>query len=199
MGGTLAPKSFTLSQAYYFGSVERNPDHAVELVEGRFIDLATSSKRVLSCPRSGPQRGLSCRYSLPAPNRMNTPNAALDHALTLFESCEEVGRHPTLLAVARMLAPFIKAGLLDAASVMEHVAGAITKSGRRRTTMRWRARLNWRFRERSHTSLPPMDRNSRWTQNRRPRLNWRTGAGTWMRHRFVFVRLRNGSASWLHH
>ena len=37
-GGILASESFTLSQAYYYGSVNNNPDHRVELVEGDFID-----------------------------------------------------------------------------------------------------------------------------------------------------------------
>ena len=40
LGGVLAGESFTLSQAYYFGSVKRNPAHRVVLVEGRAIDLA---------------------------------------------------------------------------------------------------------------------------------------------------------------
>ena len=40
LGGVLAGESFTLSQAYYFGSVGKNPDHRVLDVDGRYIDLA---------------------------------------------------------------------------------------------------------------------------------------------------------------
>jgi len=40
LGGILAPESFTLSQSYYYGRVGENPHHRVELVEGRYIDLA---------------------------------------------------------------------------------------------------------------------------------------------------------------
>jgi hypothetical protein len=40
LGGVLAGESFTLSQGYYFGSVKGNPAHRVELIEGRYIDLA---------------------------------------------------------------------------------------------------------------------------------------------------------------
>lgn len=36
--GALASESFTLSQAYYFGSVNRNPAHRVQLVDGSPID-----------------------------------------------------------------------------------------------------------------------------------------------------------------
>jgi hypothetical protein len=35
----IAPESFTLSQAYYFGSVNNNPDHRCEIVDGDFLDL----------------------------------------------------------------------------------------------------------------------------------------------------------------
>jgi hypothetical protein len=38
-GGIFARESWTLSQAYYFGAVRRNPDHRVELIDGEPIDL----------------------------------------------------------------------------------------------------------------------------------------------------------------
>ena len=37
-GGILASESWTLSQAYYFGSVNHNPSHVVELIDGTPID-----------------------------------------------------------------------------------------------------------------------------------------------------------------
>ena len=37
-GGILAGESWTLSQSYYYGSVNRNPSHRAELVEGDYID-----------------------------------------------------------------------------------------------------------------------------------------------------------------
>jgi phage/plasmid-associated DNA primase len=37
--GKLAPESFTLSQSYYFGAVNRNPDHRCEIIDGKFLDL----------------------------------------------------------------------------------------------------------------------------------------------------------------
>ena len=39
IGGGIDPKSFTLSQSFYYGSVDDNPEHRVELVEGDYIDL----------------------------------------------------------------------------------------------------------------------------------------------------------------
>lgn len=44
--GRLAEESFTLSQAYYYGSVRQNPAHTVELVDGRYIDEAAEPKQV---------------------------------------------------------------------------------------------------------------------------------------------------------
>ena len=40
-GGKLAPESFVLSQAYLYGSVNDNPAHRVEVIDGDFIDLRT--------------------------------------------------------------------------------------------------------------------------------------------------------------
>ena len=38
-GGILAAESFTLSQSYYFGSIDSNPSHMAELIDGQPIDL----------------------------------------------------------------------------------------------------------------------------------------------------------------
>jgi hypothetical protein len=38
LGGVLASESFTQSQAYYLGSVNNNPDHRAEIVEGDYVD-----------------------------------------------------------------------------------------------------------------------------------------------------------------
>ena len=38
-GGKLAPESFVLSQAYLYGSVNNNPNHRVEVIDGDFLDL----------------------------------------------------------------------------------------------------------------------------------------------------------------
>jgi predicted P-loop ATPase len=39
LGGVLAAESWTLSQSFYYGSVNENPSHRVEIVEGEPIDL----------------------------------------------------------------------------------------------------------------------------------------------------------------
>jgi len=39
IGGGIDDASFTLSQSFYYGRVNGNPDHRVEVVEGDFIDL----------------------------------------------------------------------------------------------------------------------------------------------------------------
>jgi hypothetical protein len=44
LGGLFARESFTLSQAYYFGSINRNHDHRCIIVKGQCIDLAKLPK-----------------------------------------------------------------------------------------------------------------------------------------------------------
>jgi hypothetical protein len=44
--GIFAAESWALSQAYYFGSVNRNPNHRVEIVGGEFIDRLDGLDRV---------------------------------------------------------------------------------------------------------------------------------------------------------
>lgn len=39
LGGALGPESFTLSQSYYFGSVNRNPAHHAVVLRGDYIDM----------------------------------------------------------------------------------------------------------------------------------------------------------------
>ena len=39
LGGILAPESFTLSQSYYYGSVNNSAEHRAVIVEGDYIDL----------------------------------------------------------------------------------------------------------------------------------------------------------------
>ena len=39
LGGMIARESFTLSQSYFYGSVNGNPDHDAEIVHGDYIDL----------------------------------------------------------------------------------------------------------------------------------------------------------------
>src|SRR5450631_223091 len=38
-GGAISDESFVLSQSYYFGSVNHNPDHRVEVIDGEFLDM----------------------------------------------------------------------------------------------------------------------------------------------------------------
>ena len=39
LGGILAPESFTLSQSYYYGSVNKSAEHRAVIIEGDYIDL----------------------------------------------------------------------------------------------------------------------------------------------------------------
>jgi hypothetical protein len=56
--GIFAAESWTLSQSYYFGSVNRNPDHRVEIVDGQTIDeLDELDQIAIGKPQTDPSRG----------------------------------------------------------------------------------------------------------------------------------------------
>ena len=48
--GTLAAESWTLSQSYYLGSVNRNPAHRVEIIDGAYIDALDELDKVWRGP-----------------------------------------------------------------------------------------------------------------------------------------------------
>jgi Primase C terminal 2 (PriCT-2) len=57
LGGVLAPESWTLSQAYYYGRVHGNPAHRVEIVDGTAtIDLADELDEIAAGKPSGARR-----------------------------------------------------------------------------------------------------------------------------------------------
>jgi len=73
LGGVLSDESFTLSQSYYYGSVNRSPSHEVHLVEGQYLDLmpdldegaigrpVKTSPPAADTPRTGPSERISDR------------------------------------------------------------------------------------------------------------------------------------------
>lgn len=72
-GGIFSGETFTLSQSYFFGSINNNPDHRAEIVEGEFIDL-----------RSDLDAGALGKKKKPKPNGHDTTEApaALRNAQT---------------------------------------------------------------------------------------------------------------------
>jgi hypothetical protein len=50
LGGIFSRESWTLSQCYYFGSVNRNPWHRVELIDGTPIDLHDDLDQIWTGP-----------------------------------------------------------------------------------------------------------------------------------------------------
>jgi Virulence-associated protein E len=51
--GVLAPESWTLSQAFYYGSVNDNPNHRVEIIDGDPIDLLSDLDLIAQSKPSG--------------------------------------------------------------------------------------------------------------------------------------------------
>jgi primase-like protein len=63
-GGIFAPESFVLSQAYYFGSINRNPQHRAIIVAGRCVDqvLADALLREEVAVAARPQAQLNAEF-----------------------------------------------------------------------------------------------------------------------------------------
>jgi hypothetical protein len=54
-----------LSRAYYFGSINNNPDHRAEICDGKFLDIAVSSSLFAGrIYRDGSQEEHHCSVSI---------------------------------------------------------------------------------------------------------------------------------------
>jgi hypothetical protein len=118
--GMLADESFTLSQAYYYGSVARNPEHQVEVVDGIPIDLAET---------------LDTRW---IGKKQTKPSGVVDeHALKQAITSGQSYHQPSL----RLIGLWVRKGCqeTDTESRLRDLFNKVTPSKRDR---RWEDRLN---------------------------------------------------------
>jgi putative DNA primase/helicase len=78
LGGILAGESFTLSQAFFYGSVNGNSAPQVEIVEGDFLDLRDDLD-ANACGRNQARAGIN--DAAPPPRPSNTSNRQADPEL----------------------------------------------------------------------------------------------------------------------
>jgi hypothetical protein len=132
LGGILAAESFTLSQAYYIGSVNSNPDHTAELVEGRCIDEADN----LDVGAIWPARSAGSSTNTARPPRPEGmaddayAQSVLDKACGLITADHPGGRHGSMLEATWMVAPFVLSGHLDEAECVARIQEAMANDGR---------------------------------------------------------------------
>jgi putative DNA primase/helicase len=115
-GGIFSNESWTLSQSYYFGSVNHNPSHQAELIDGTPIDqLDHLDVRAIAKPtRTKPQA------ERPAPKAQSSDQLDrrgqryVDKLLDNVRRSREGEKHFTLLHNARSLG-----GIMDAAGISE--------------------------------------------------------------------------------
>jgi hypothetical protein len=81
VGGVLAGESWTLSQSYYFGSVAGNPEHRVELIEGRYIDQAAELDAI-AIPKGGTRGNGADRGAAGARYRADDDHTLLERIKT---------------------------------------------------------------------------------------------------------------------
>lgn len=123
--GGLSGESFTLSQSYYFGSVNASPSHRVELVEGDFIDgrpdldaAAIGRPKVEYVAPTGPIQ----------PRTTHTDRfieAVITRALNRVRSAPDGQKHHVLRAQARVLGGYQHIGGYTSTSAVEWLVAAL--------------------------------------------------------------------------
>lgn len=140
--GGLSGESFTLSQSYYFGCINRSPSHRVELVDGDYLDnradldeVAIGKPRAVYIPGPvaalSPQTGSSNRYV----------QKVIDSALSRVRNAVDGTKHHTLRNQARLLGGFQHAGHYSTQEAMGWLLSALPASVKDRkaaeTTALW--------------------------------------------------------------
>jgi hypothetical protein len=130
--GALAGESFTLSQAYFFGSVTGNADHTVIKVEGRYIDQADElDEGAIGRGTAKPQADLP---RTTAPRQPVTGGvtaygrAALDRACQAIMSAPDGAKHHTVNKEAYCIGGLVSARHIaegDASSALQSSIQAI--------------------------------------------------------------------------
>jgi hypothetical protein len=139
-GGKLASESFVLSQAYLYGSVNNNPAHRVEVIDGDFIDLRADldpgavgkspagkdAKPTVSEQREEDRAALSRTDAEITALLVRSQREGEWHNAMLSATASMVGRGWTNDQIYKTCAPYCWGGESDA-DVEEMVEGARTK------------------------------------------------------------------------
>ena len=136
LGGALAGESFTLSQPFHYGSVNNNPNHRVEVIDGDLIDLRNDlaagaifkdgsrvGEPVSTSPRGGNAKG------------GRSPSEPWEDLVIKILRGEPL--HPSLLALS---AKMVAAGM-NGAAVENFLRGLMEKSAAPRDA-RWQDRYD---------------------------------------------------------
>ncbi|HEX3346933.1 MAG TPA: AAA family ATPase, partial [Acetobacteraceae bacterium] len=128
-GGILAGESFTLSQSYYFGSVNSNPAHRVVLVDGTGIDTHDGlDESWIGKPNTGSSSGSGA----------GPTSGPVDQAALLREIMDGDSYHENIV---RLAGAFSRTGVapMEALERLEAVMNAVPEAER---DARWRARYS---------------------------------------------------------
>jgi putative DNA primase/helicase len=132
LGGVLAGESFTLSQAYFYGSVGKNPAHRAIEVDGRYIDLATDldAGAIYAEKKKASETKAGTSNVPPCTNVSEYALKVLEEAKALFAE-PQGDRHQRVLVATAMLARFVKGGHIDRKTVIDGISEACEASGRK--------------------------------------------------------------------
>lgn len=129
--GVLANESWTLSQSYYYGSVNRNPSHQVVVIEGTCVDLADRLDATAigkpEKPRANGngQHGPASRPEDIADVRVNGLITAL---LDNVRSAPDGTKHHTLFDIGRTIGGYLSLIGWSEAEAVEQLVGALPAS-----------------------------------------------------------------------
>ena len=139
--GALSGESFTLSQSYYYGSVDRSPSHAAELIEGDYLDARPDlDEGAIGKPKAEYITPIEAPTT-PPDNADRYVAAVIRNALGRVSSAGEGQKHHTLRNQAKVLGGFQAHGGYSEAEAVEWLMQALPSSAKdkkaARTTAMW--------------------------------------------------------------
>lgn len=157
--GSLAGESFTLSQSYYFGSVNANPSHCVELVAGDYLDLREDLEEcAIGKPQSMPSPKASPKKREPNANKYI--DGVVRNALDRVRTAPDGEKHRTLLKQARTIGGYQTQGGFTTAEAVQWLIDALPQSAKDKKAAAVTAEWGLARGREAPLSVPPMEDRS---------------------------------------
>ena len=168
--GSLSGESFTLSQSYYYGSVNSSPSHTAELVDGTFLDDRKDlDEDAIGKPKA--EYPSAAETPVTSPDNTNRYIAGvIRNTLARVSNAAEGQKHHTLRNQAKVLGGFQVHGGYSEAEAVEWLMQALPSSAKDKKAARTTAM--WGFEQGVKEPLPIPERQK--TNGRHPPSN---GAG----------------------
>jgi hypothetical protein len=126
-GGALSRESFTRSQAYYYGFVNQNPAHQVEITLGRGIDEAVDLDATAIGPLRKPNGDARPQGPVTPPENITDARVRglIDSLLNNLRSARDGEKHLTLLRISRTVGGYLHIIGWSEAEAVEQLIAAL--------------------------------------------------------------------------